>query len=359
MIQIRNGSRSFPLVFILVFTLSSLAYSPANARGKRPPTPVVVAEATSMELAPLSWLSGTVFSDEAIVISAELEARLTWVAKPGTHVKKNAVIARLDDTFIRIEIDEARADIRSEEANLRFFTQEEKRLQRLAKRNNAAQTQLDKTQSEKAQSASVLARAKTRLARSEERLARTVITAPFPGVISKRHVNVGSWLSQSDEIVDLVNDQNLLVRAYMPIPYRTFLKHETFIQARLGREIKPAKLARIITAGDAESRLMEIHLQPPFPDMTVGQFIQIAVPSANPGSFLAVPRDALVVRSRETAVYTVNDEDTAMRIAINTGVASGQWIAVEGEINEGDRVVIRGGERLRPGQQVRILAPQN
>ena len=59
------------------------------------------------------------------------------------------------------------------------------------------------------------------------------------------------------------------------------------------------------------------------------------------------------------SVYTVNDEDTAMRIAINTGIASGQWIAVEGEINEGDRVVIRGGERLRPGQQVRILAPQN
>ena len=72
-------------------------------------------------------------------------------------------------------------------------------------------------------------------------------------------------------------------------------------------------------------------------------------------STLAVPRDALVLRRDSTTVYRISADNTAERIAVETGISSGGWVAVSGDLREGDKVIIRGAERLRPGQPVTIL----
>jgi multidrug efflux pump subunit AcrA (membrane-fusion protein) len=76
-----------------------------------------------------------------------------------------------------------------------------------------------------------------------------------------------------------------------------------------------------------------------------------------PRKVLAVPRDALVLRRAGTAVYRISDDQSAQRIEVTTGIASGNLIEVQGDLSRGDQVVVRGGERLRPGQKVSILNP--
>ena len=72
---------------------------------------------------------------------------------------------------------------------------------------------------------------------------------------------------------------------------------------------------------------------------------------------IAVPRDALVLRRDGTTVFRILADDTAERVSVQTGIAAGDLIEVTG-IEPGDRVVTRGGERLRPGQKVVIkVAP--
>jgi hypothetical protein len=78
------------------------------------------------------------------------------------------------------------------------------------------------------------------------------------------------------------------------------------------------------------------------------------VPTAKPRKVLAIPRDALVLRRDGTTVYRVDAEGLAQRVPVTTGIAVGPLIEVDG-IQSGDRVVIRGGERLRPGQSVTII----
>ena len=70
-----------------------------------------------------------------------------------------------------------------------------------------------------------------------------------------------------------------------------------------------------------------------------------------------MPRDALVLRTDGTYVYRVKDDNTAERMLVTTGAATGTRVAVTGGIEQGDKVIIRGGERLRPGQSVQLREP--
>ena len=111
----------------------------------------------------------------------------------------------------------------------------------------------------------------------------------------------------------------------------------------------------LVAAGDARSRLLDLRLSLPENGWTIGRPVRIALPTAIAREVLAVPRDALVLRRDGAAVFRVTEEGVAERISVQLGVASGSLVEVVGDLNAGDRVVTRGGERLRPGQTVKIL----
>jgi hypothetical protein len=85
---------------------------------------------------------------------------------------------------------------------------------------------------------------------------------------------------------------------------------------------------------------------------SAGQGVRIAIPTAASRPATVIPRDALVLRRDGTTVFRILDDNTAERIAVETGMAEGDFIEVIGDIQPGDAVVIRGGERLRAGQEV-------
>jgi multidrug efflux pump subunit AcrA (membrane-fusion protein) len=67
-----------------------------------------------------------------------------------------------------------------------------------------------------------------------------------------------------------------------------------------------------------------------------------------------VPRDALVLRRDGVSIFRVDGNNLAEQVSVTTGIAEGDYIEVSGGIMPGDRVIIRGSERLRSGQAVKI-----
>jgi hypothetical protein len=78
------------------------------------------------------------------------------------------------------------------------------------------------------------------------------------------------------------------------------------------------------------------------------------MPTAVAREVLTVPRDALVLRREGAFVYRIDDELKAEQVSVITGLGAGKLIEVIGDINAGDRVVIRGAERLSTGMIVQI-----
>ena len=83
-----------------------------------------------------------------------------------------------------------------------------------------------------------------------------------------------------------------------------------------------------------------------------GQLVKVEIPLADSSMTLAVPRDAVVIRSEGSYVYRVSEGDIAERISVVVGAGDASLVAVEGELAEGQRIVVRGADRLQHGQAV-------
>ena len=77
--------------------------------------------------------------------------------------------------------------------------------------------------------------------------------------------------------------------------------------------------------------------------------------SMNAREALVVPRDALVLRPEGISVFVLDQDRKAKQVNVAIGIGSGQLIEVSGELQDGDTVITRGNERLRPGQAVSIM----
>jgi len=111
----------------------------------------------------------------------------------------------------------------------------------------------------------------------------------------------------------------------------------------------------VVPVGDAVSRMVEVRLSAGDREWLVGTPVQVSLPSDAPVSTVAVPRDALVERGSQSYVYKVNSDKTAEQITVQISAVVGLWVGLTGGISVGDKVIVRGAERLSPGQPVEII----
>ncbi len=337
----------------------------ADNTGSPPAVPVVIAVAQSQELAPVVWYPASVISRRDARLAAEVAGRLVEVAEVGTRLQAGEAVARLDGALLRQSEAEQAALIRREQARLALFSAEVSRLSRLAQQNNAAQSQLDQAVADRDVARSELAAAQARLAQTRERLARTVLRTPFPAVVTERRMQVGEWAEAGAAVVRVVDPAALEVQAWVPARALSQLTPGTMLTVRGGTagssRTAQGRVRTLVPVGDDTSRLFEVRVALGSAQTALnwpaGKSLQLGVPTAAARQVVTVPRDALVLRRDGISVYRIGAGGGAERVRVETGVANGSHIEVRGDIRPGDRVVIRGGERLRPGQKVRILNP--
>lgn len=313
---------------------------------------MVVEPAVRTVLSPTTWYPATVISRHDARVAAEVAGRIIEVAEIGTRLAEGTPAARLDPTLLRQELAEARATVAREEARLVYLDQEVKRQQRLARQNNAAQSQLDQAVAELGVTRAELAAARARVEQTRERLERTVVRAPFAGIVTERVLQAGEWAEPGDTVIRLVDPGALEVQVRVPAHVLRFIQAGTELSMQASPETARGRVATIVPVGDDRSRLYELRIAIADVPWPVGQSLRVAIPTAASRDVVAVPRDALVLRRDGASVYRVLPDGTADRVAVEPGIAAGRYIEVTGGIEAGDRVVTRGGERLRPGQTV-------
>ena len=340
-------------------SLSAFAAAPAFGQGGGdskgpPPAPVVVATAESRMLAPVTWYPGTVISRNRARVAAEVEGRLEWVAEIGASIAAGEVVARLDDALLRQTLAEGEAAEARERARLTYLDAQVKRLEKLVSQNTATRSRLDEAVAERDVTRSELRAARARVALTMERLARTRIKAPFGGIVTERMRQSGEWAESGQAVVRIVDVGALEVQIWIPIAALAFVREGSELELQANPSETTGTIRTIVPVGDNRSRLYELRLGFDGQTWPVGQSVRVAIPTAAARAVVAIPRDALVLRRGGAAVYRVDGKGLADRVAVTPGIAHGELIEVDG-ISAGDRVVTRGGERLRPGQPVKIM----
>ena len=335
---------------LLLLALSGLADAQMGG-----PALVKVAVASIKSMAPVTLVPGTVVSRNDARRSAEVEGRLIRVADVGTHVAQGQVVAEIEGTAVRLQMTELEAQVARAEARLRFLESEEKRFERLAQSNLAAATQLEQTQSDRDVAHGDLEVARARLGQTADLLDRTSIRAPFAGVVVERLMTPGERAIEGSNVVRLVDQQNLEVIARAPLEYFSFVQRDQQLSISAQGASSLARVRTVVAVGDQNTHQFELRLDlegNPFP---VGQTLRVSIPTSDSREVLTVPRDALVLRPEGESVFIVDADNEARQVTVTVGTGLGDDIEVIGAVAPGDRVVIRGNERLQPGQAVTVL----
>lgn len=317
-----------------------------------PPAPVKVATAVFTELAPHAGAPGSVVSMSDSEVSAATPGTISWAADVGAEVAKGEAIARIDPADAIASRDEARADVGRLAARAEQLSKLVERYQGLGGDGGESEATIDELRANRDAARHELDRARVSLRRAETALERTEVKAPFAGRVVARRIDAGEYVNPGTPLVRLVNTQDLEVTARAADGLLANVAPGDLIVVRNGEQSIDAAVRAIVPVGDDQNRTLEVRLDLPETDWRVGAAVEVRLPRTAKRRVVAVHRDALILRAERVSVFVVGADDVAKQVDVELGAADGDLIEVTGGVKAGDRIVIRGGERLRDGQKV-------
>jgi len=344
--------------FVLPVTVAALlaAFATAAPAQKAPEPPSVgVVSVQLVKMAPKMAMPGSVVSLYDSQLASEVEGRIAWVADVGTVLAANDVVARIDQSVAKTQLDSDRANVAKLAAQLRFDRAQASRMDSLYQQQAIARATRDQAASTRDVDVGALAQAQAAMRKSQYQYDKSIIRAPFPGRVVQRLINPGEYATVGKAVVRLVDIASLEVSAQTPIDVARHLHDGTKVTLEIEKRPVEGTVRAIVPVGDPVSRSVEIRITIPTSAGFVGDAAKVFVPSAEPRDVVAVPRDALVLREDNTYVFKVDRKNTAQRIAVETGSEDGAMVEVKGMIAPGERVIVRGAERLEAGEKVKTV----
>lgn len=328
-------------------------------------SPVAVETIEQAKLNSELSVHGTLFGKQDVELTASVAGRLTYVASPGSYVKQNEAIAKID--LLPLQLRKAKQEVMLERAkiNLVFQKQELKRLKSLATTNSAAATQVDQAQNRHDLTVTDIKLAEIELKVIDDQLNRAVLKAPFDGVISERFERAGTEISRAQTLLNLVDINNLEVRLFIPVKYLSYLKPGAPLQLSAGQLDSPQRASAVITAvipaTDPRAQSFEVRA-----DLQVngsqswasGQLVDVNVTLSSSNEELIVNRDALILRQQGVHIVKIKEDNTALHVPVIVGKGQGNKVAIRPRditlLSIGDRIATRGAETLAEGQSVEV-----
>jgi RND family efflux transporter MFP subunit len=341
--------------------------------GSGPPANVVVDAVIEEPLSQTVPVLGRMVAGEFGPIAARIGGAVNEMrVDVGDRVKRGTVLAVLDRERLALERDRYKSLVRQQSAklagaraDLQKVSLDLKRLEGIRKSAAFSQARYDdaiqdvvKQRGEVAETQAELAQAETQLKRASVDLQDSEVRAPYPGVVSEKHTEVGAYLNIGSPVVTLINDLDIEIEADIPGNRLGGLARGTSIRVTLDDKSEHVAIVRaIIPDENPRTRTRPVRFEPKFTDLAkplaTNQTVTVHVPIGIPRTVTTVSKDAIVRRGGNVLVFVVRDGNGQPQ-PVTLDESVGNRFVVTSGLKAGDRVVVRGNENLRPGQRLRI-----
>ena len=296
---------------------------------------------------------GSLRSRRSVVLRPEISGRITQLNfSDGQRVRKGQLLVQLDDQLPRAQVQQSRAELSIARAN-------HKRNQELVAQGFISQRSVD-------ESAANLEVAEAKLALAEATAQRLRIVAPFDGVAGIRGVNVGDYLKDG---ADIVNVEDLdAVYVDFRLPERLQNKVKTGQTARVAFDALPgvqysAVVLAINPQIDADGRSLAVRgcIDNRRLQLRPGMFARVTAVFGERSDANVVPEEAIVPDGAAPYVLRVvagteEGSQVAKRTPVRLGARTPGFVEVVEGLAPGDVVVTAGQQRLqRDGMAVRVV----
>ena len=230
------------------------------------------------------------------------------------------------------------------------------RLENLAGQS-VAQSQLDEALSRERMAEQDVEQARVARDRARLDLNRATVRAPFAGIVAERVQQAGEFVASGAPLLRLVNDRELEVVARAPLGSADTVAAGATVSLVDGERKTSGTVRAVIPVGDERSRMVELRIALADRSLRVGTPVRVEIAPRSLKAVVTVPRDAVILRQGASYVMRVRADNTAERVAVNLGPGRDNQVQIDGTLRAGDRVIVRGGERLEPGQTVTSSIP--
>ncbi len=360
-------------LYILSITLIAMISAAAPAAQAQRASVVRVETVTLKPVTQTVPLIGRLVATRSGNIAAQIGGTVDEILfKIGDKVKSGQIIARLNSDSAKAEyalaageLEEARADLLTYNAERELFQTELARQKALNKSSAFSQAKFDDAEQKvliaRAKERSAEAKIKVKLAGLERKkvdLEDVLIRSPYDGVVVRKFTEIGSYVKIGDPIVKLVGQKSIEIEAEIP--------SSRIHGSTIGKEIPftlddgsthHAIVRSVLPSENPSTRTRTIRLVPQFSAkidfLAEGQSVTLAIPIGPPREVIVAHKDAILNRAGQNIVFVV-ENDIAKPRAIIMGEAVGSEVEILNGLQPGEKIVVRGNERLRAGAKVRI-----
>ncbi len=352
--------RLTPLLFIFLMMYGTAGLSAQKGTGKgggQPPAKVITDTLKQGRITPVNDFTGTIYYREVSNLAAEISGKVKELYfEDGMKVKKGHVLISINsDTLVKeIEAkkaarDEVLSELKKAESDLKRAT--ELHVKKLLS-DQDFDTYKFTVDGLKSRSRSL----KAEIERLEIERGYKSIRAPFDGIIMRKKVERGDWVNPGTVVATLGNDSEMYLLVNVPQEALPFIKKERPVKVRSGGRVFNARVHAVVPQGDVRTRTfpVKVRLAEGSRGLYEGMEGSVSLPVAKSISGLLINRDAITSVMGTVAVYAVLDGKAVMIPVAVSGYKGLEAGLVGAGLKAGMKIVIKGNERLRPGQPVII-----
>ena len=321
------------------FTIFLLALALAMATPGIAAVPFETAAAT-YDLAPRErvW-DGRIEAVNQATVSAQTSGRIAALPfDVNDYVAAGDVVMRFTDTEQKAALSRADASFQEASARLAEATQQFDRFSRMIENNSVSKQQFDQSRANRDAAQARLNAARSDVETAKEQLEYTVVRAPYAGIVSKRHVELGELVSPGQPLISGLSLQSL--RVNVDVPQSMFHAVRTIGKAfvYVDEERIAAESLTFFPVADAAANTFRVRVNLPDGAATLypGMFIKVGF-VVGESQRLLVPVDAVMRRSELSGVYVTEGDDVVLR-QVRLGRKYGDFIEVLAGLGEGELV---------------------
>jgi RND family efflux transporter MFP subunit len=317
---------------------------------------------------------GRLVARQAGVVSARINGPIeAFSVEVGDRVETGQVIAALDATALEARRDlyagklsETKAELAIEKAELTLARQNYKRHEKLKKSAAFSQARFDD-----AKQNVVIARAKARqaetaiaaaaadLSLAEINLHNTQIRAPYPGVVIERLTEAGAYVQVGAPVIRMIGDRDLEIEAEVPFQHLAGIEPGVEVRLQLDDGTEHSAVVRALLPSEnplTRTRVVRFipNIGATLRPLAHDQSVTLEIPIGPERQVLSVHKDAIIIRQGKDIVFVAKGEEVEAR-PVRLGAAVGSRMEVLDGLGEGERVVVRGNERLRSGAKIQVI----
>jgi RND family efflux transporter MFP subunit len=340
-----------------------------------PPKPpeVVVTRPVVQEVADFEEFTGRTESVEAVEVRARVSGYLDKMNfKEGADVKKGDLLFEIDPRPLKAELERAVANVGQAEARVSRLQADYQRARRMLGTKSIGQEEFEKISGDLAEAQSAVKASVAARDMANLNLDYSRVVSPINGRIGRRMIDPGNMVKADETALTYIARFDPMY-AYFDVDERTYLRLYRYFTGKGITTLDQMKeIPVFLGLSDEEGfphegrfNYVDTRVDPNtgsvwvrgvFPNpknlLSPGLFVRVRLPVGDPHQALLIPERALATDQGQKFVYVVNDKNEAVYRRLQVGPQHGQLRVVEKGVEPGERLIVSGLQRVRPGVKV-------